>query len=146
LLFGRAHVIDGSVLLTFVSIVVLSAPPAQGLTIRVSKPSAFGATSVEVDAVQAAVKLELEAEGYGVLTSEEAKGHTAIISGAVTKVGGGYIVNLSIIRESDHRVLDSVREEAKTMADLPKASIGIAKQLAAALRLAMGVRAKVKLK
>ena len=133
-------------LVAFVSALVLSAPPAQGLTIRVPKPSTFGATAAEALAVQAAVKQELEGEGYGVLTTEDATGHTAIISGSVTKVGGGYIVNLSIIRESDHRILDNVREEAKTMAELPKASTDIAKQLATALRMAMGVRAKVKLK
>jgi hypothetical protein len=134
------------VLVAIVSALVLSAPPAQGLTIRVPKPSTFGATAAEAVAVQEAVKQELEGEGYGVLTTEDAKGHTAIISGSLTKVGGGYIVNLSIIRESDHRILDNVREEAKTMAELPKASTDIAKQLASALRLAMGVRAKVKLK
>jgi hypothetical protein len=134
------------VLVAFVSALVLSAPPVQGLTIRVPKPSTFGATAAEALAVQAAVKQELEGEGYGVLTTEDATGHTAIISGSVTKVGGGYIVNLSIIRESDHRILDNVREEAKTMAELPKASTDIAKQLASALRMAMGVRAKVKLK
>ncbi len=133
-------------LVAIVSALVLSAPPAQGLTIRVPKPSTFGATAAEAVAVQEAVKQELEGEGYGVLTTEDAKGHTAIISGSLTKVGGGYIVNLSIIRESDHRILDNVREEAKTMAELPKASTDIAKQLASALRLAMGVRAKVKLK
>ncbi len=133
-------------LVAFVSALVLSAPPVQGLTIRVPKPSTFGATAAEALAVQAAVKQELEGEGYGVLTTEDATGHTAIISGSVTKVGGGYIVNLSIIRESDHRILDNVREEAKTMAELPKASTDIAKQLASALRMAMGVRAKVKLK
>ncbi len=133
-------------LVAFVSALVVSAPPAQGLTIRVPKPSTFGATAAEALAVQAAVKQELEGEGYGVLTTEDATGHTAIISGSVTKVGGGYIVNLSIIRESDHRILDNVREEAKTMAELPKASTDIAKQLASALRMAMGVRAKVKLK
>ena len=135
------------VFLAFVATVVLSAPPPpQGHTIRVVKPSTFGATTAEAEAVQAAVKQELEAEGYGVLTSPEAKGHTAIISGSVTKVGGGYIVNLSIIRESDHRILDSVRQEAKSVAELPKASTDIAKQLAAALRMAMGVHAKVKLR
>ncbi len=133
-------------LVAFVSALVLSAPPVQGLTIRVPKPSTFGATAAEALVVQAAVKQELEGEGYGVLTTEDATGHTAIISGSVTKVGGGYIVNLSIIRESDHRILDNVREEAKTMAELPKASTDIAKQLASALRMAMGVRAKVKLK
>ncbi|MBE2248854.1 MAG: hypothetical protein IAE78_04835 [Myxococcus sp.] len=133
-------------LLSFLATVVLSAPPVQGQTIRVPKPATFGATAVEAEAVQAAVKKELEAEGYGVLTSAEAKGHTAIISGTLTKVGGGYIVNLSIIRESDHRVLDQVREEAKTAADLPRASTEVAKRLAAALRQAMGVRATIKLK
>lgn len=135
------------VLFAFVASLVVSAPPPpQGHTIRVPRPSTFGATTVEAEAVQTAVKQELEAEGYGVLTSDDAKGHTAIISGSVTKVGGGYIVNLSIIRESDHRILDNVRQEAKSMAELPKASTDIAKQLASALRLAMGVRAKVKLK
>lgn len=133
-------------LLALVSTLVLSAPPPQGLTIRVPRPSTFGATALEAEAVQTAVKQELEGEGYGVLTADDAKGHTAIISGSVTKVGGGYIVNLSIIREADHRVLDNVREEAKTVAELPKASTDIAKQLASALRVAMGVRAKVKLK
>lgn len=123
---------------------VLSAPPAQGLTIRVPRPSTFGATSAEAEAVQLAVKQELEAEGYGVLTGDDAKGHIAIVSGTLTKVGGAYIVNLSIIRQSDHRVLDNVREEAQTMADLPRAGIAIAKQLAAALRMTMGVRTRLK--
>ena len=80
-------------LLAIVSALVLSAPPPQGLTIRVPRPSTFGATAVEAAAVQEAVKQELEAEGYGVLTSDEVKGHTAIISGSLTKVGGAYIVN-----------------------------------------------------
>lgn len=125
---------------------VLSAPPAQGLTVRVPRPSSFGALAGDAEAVQAAVKQELEAEGYGVLTAEDAKGHVAIISGTLTRVGGAYIVNLSIIRESDHRVLENVREEAKSSADLPRASTEIARQLAAALRQALGVRAKLKVK
>lgn len=125
---------------------VVSAPPAQGLIIRVPKPSSFGATAADAEAVQLAVKNELEAEGYAVVTGDDRKGVSAIISGTLTKVGAGYILNLSIIRESDHRVLDQVREEAKTTADLPRASAEIAKQLASALRMAMGVRAKVKVK
>lgn len=130
-------------LLATLTTLVLAAPPAQGLWIRVPKPAAFGATAAEAKAVQAAVKVELEAEGYGVVTDDDAKGYAAIISGTVTKVGGGYIVNLSIIRESDHRVLDHVREEAKSVAELPKTSTEVAKRLAAALREAMGVRLRV---
>jgi hypothetical protein len=125
---------------------VVSAPPAQGLTIRVPRPSSFGATAADGEAVQVAVKNELEGEGYAVVTGDDRKGVSAIISGTLTKVGAGYILNLSIIRESDHRVLDQVREEAKTAADLPRASTEIARQLASALRMAMGVRAKVKVK
>jgi rRNA maturation endonuclease Nob1 len=126
--------------------VVVSAPPAQGLTIRVPKPASFGATAGEADAVQNAVKAELEAEGYAVVTGPEDKTIAAVISGTLTRVGGGYILNLSIIRQNDGRVLDQVREEAKTTADLARASTTIAKQLASALRQAMGVRAKVKVK
>jgi hypothetical protein len=145
--FRRGRVIDRPVLaLVSTLALALSAPPPQGHTIRLPKPSAFGATAAEAEAVQTAVRQELEAEGYAVVTSDEAKGHTAIITGTLTKVGGSYIVNLSIIRESDHRVLDNVRQEAKSATELPKASTDIAKQLASALRLAMGVRAKVKLK
>jgi hypothetical protein len=134
------------VLLALALGLVVSAPPAQGLTIRVPKPSSFGATAADADAVQTAVKAELEAEGYSVVTGPEDKSIAAVISGTLTKVGAVYILNLSIIRLSDGRVLDQVREEAKTFADLARASTDIAKQLASALRQAMGVRAKVKVK
>ncbi len=124
----------------------MAAPPAQGKTLKVPKPATFGATSAEADAVQAAVKLELEAEGYTTVTADDAKGFTAIISGSVTRLGAGYVVNLAIIRQADHQVLASVREEARSSADLPRASIAIARQLTASLRLAAGERAKVLLK
>lgn len=132
-------------LLAFVVSTVLTAPPAQGLHIRVPRPSAFGATPAEAETVQVAVKNELEAEGYGVvMTADDAKSYSAVVTGTVTKVAGAYIVNLSIIRGSDHRVLDNVREEAKSANDLPRASIEVARQLGSALRLTMGVRARIK--
>jgi hypothetical protein len=140
--FGVKAVIDGAVLFATLAAVVIAAPPAQGMTLKVPKPATFGVTSAEADAVQAAVKLELEAEGYAVVTGDDAKGFSAIISGSVTRVGAGYVVNLAIIRQTDHKVLENVREEAKSTADLPKASIAIAKQLTSSLRLAAGVRAK----
>ena len=95
------------VLFAFVASLVLSAPPPpQGHTIRVPRPSTFGATTTEAEAVQTAVKQELEAEGYGVLTSDDAKGHTAIISGSVTKVGGG---SMSALRSVNSKTTDSLR-------------------------------------
>lgn len=124
--------------------VLVAATSEQGQTIRILKLSAFGATTGDTDAVQRALKQELEAEGNAVVSGEEAKGVTAIISGSVTKVGESYVINLSIIRESDHRVLDHVRAEAKAFKDLAQISTNVAKQLASALRAAMGVRAKVK--
>ncbi len=126
--------------------VVVAAPPAQGLTIRVPRPSSFGATAAEAEVVQRAVTTELEGEGYAVVTGPEDKRIAAIVSGTLTKVGAGFILNLSIIRHRDGRVLDQVREEARSLGDLERASTDIARQLAAALRLAMGVRARLKVR
>ncbi|MBL8923612.1 MAG: hypothetical protein JNJ54_32455 [Myxococcaceae bacterium] len=123
----------------------LTAPPAQGLTIAVPKPEVTGATAADAEAVQAAVKKELEGQGYGVVTKTDVK-RSASVSGSLTKRDGGYVVDLAITFERDGRVLEHVREEAKTPADLPRASAEGARQLASALRLATGVRAKVKLK
>lgn len=123
----------------------LTAPPAQGLTIAVPKPEVTGATVGDAEAVQSAVKRELEGQGYGVVTTTEGK-RAASVSGSLTKRDGGYVVDLAITFERDGRVLENVREEARTPAELPKASAEAARQLASALRLATGVRAKVKLK
>lgn len=133
-------------LLTLVAALSLNAPPIQG-TIRVQLPSAQGASAAEVDAVQTAVKAELEAEGYAVLTTDESKTATAIVTGSVIKLGSQYMVSLSISRVSDLLVLEAVKQKAKSSADLPTAGAEAAKQLASALRLSTtGVRAKVKLK
>jgi hypothetical protein len=134
------------VLLALAVSVVVAAPPAQGLTIRVPRPSSFGATAAEAEVVQRAVTTELEGEGYAVVTGPEDKRIAAIVSGTLTKVGAGFILNLSIIRHRDGRVLDQVREEARSLGDLERASTDIARQLAAALRLAMGVRARLKVR
>jgi hypothetical protein len=141
-----SRAIHASVLFALAACLVAATPPAQGLTIRVPRPATFGGTNTEAVAVQGAVKAELEAEGYAVVVTSEDKAIAATISGTLTKIGNGYILNLSIIRQSDGRVLDQVREEAKSSADLVRASTNIAKQLASALRQAMGVRAKVKVK
>ncbi|MBM4780240.1 MAG: hypothetical protein GQE15_21275 [Archangiaceae bacterium] len=130
--------------LALVAAVSLTAPPLQG-TIRVQLPSAQGASATEVEAVQSAVKGELEAEGYAVLT-DEAKPASAIVTGSVIKLGGQYVVSLSISRVSDLLVLEAVKQKAKSPAELPAAGTEAAKQLASALRLSTGVRAKVKLK
>ena len=133
-------------LLTLVAAVSLNAPPLQG-TIRVQTPSAQGASAAEVEAVQSAVKAELEAEGYAVLTTDEPKAATALVTGSVLKLGSRYMVSLNISRVSDLLVLEAVKQEAKSAADLPKAGTEAAKQLASSLRLSTtGVRAKVKLK
>lgn len=131
--------------LALVAAVSLTAPPLQG-TIRVQLPSAQGASATEVEAVQSAVKGELEAEGYAVLTTDEAKPASAIVTGSVIKLGGQYVVSLSISRVSDLLVLEAVKQKAKSPAELPAAGTEAAKQLASALRLSTGVRAKVKLK
>ncbi|MER2560194.1 MAG: hypothetical protein ABTQ32_05735 [Myxococcaceae bacterium] len=131
-------------LLTLVVALSLNAPPLQG-SIRLQPPSAQGASAADVEAVQAALKQEFEAEGYAVLTND-AKPATAVVSGSVVKQGSGYLISLDISRVSDQRILEAVKQEAKSAADLPRAGIEAAKQLASSLRLSTGVRAKVKLK
>ncbi len=134
-------------LLTLVAALSLNAPPLQG-TIRVLPLEPGSATTVaEAEAVQAAVKTELEAEGYVVLKADEQKVATSLVSGSIFKLGERYLVSLSISRVSDQRILEAVKQEAKSAADLPKAGTEAAKQLASSLRLSTtGVRAKVKLK
>lgn len=132
-------------LLTLVAALSLNAPPLQG-TIRVQLPSAQGASAAEVEAVHGAVKAELEGEGYAVLTTDESKTATALVTGSVIKLGNQYVVSLSISRVSDLLVLEAVKQKAKSPAELPVAGTEAAKQLASALRLSTGVRAKVKLK
>lgn len=132
-------------LLTLVAALSLNAPPLQG-TIRVLPLDPSSATVAETEAVQAAVKTELEAEGYAVLKADEQKVATSLVSGSIFKVGERYLVSLSISRVSDQRILEAVKQEAKSAADLPKAGVEAAKQLASSLRLSTGVRAKVKLK
>jgi len=133
-------------LLTLVAALSLNAPPLQG-TIRVLPLDPSSATVAETEAVQAAVKTELEAEGYAVLKADEQKVATSLVSGSIFKLGERYLVSLSISRVSDQRILEAVKQEAKSAADLPKAGTEAAKQLASSLRLSTtGVRAKVKLK
>lgn len=131
-------------LLTLVVALSLNAPPTQG-SIRLQPPSAQGASAADVEAVHGALKQEFEAEGYAVLTNDT-KPATAIVSGSVVKLGSRYEVALEITRVSDQRILEAVKQEAKSAADLPKAGVEAAKQLASSLRLSTGVRAKVKLK
>lgn len=122
----------------------LTAPPAQGLTIQVTAPEVTGATAEEAAIVQTAMKKELEGQGYGVLLKDGKR--QATISGALTKKDAIYLLDFSITFERDGRILENVREMAPTKAELPTASVWIARELASALRMAAGVRAKVKLK
>lgn len=132
-------------LLSLVVASLLNAPPLQG-TIRVLSIEPGGATVAEAEAVRAAVKTELEAEGYAVLKADDQKAAASLVSGSIFKLGERYLVSLSISRVSDQRILEAVKQEAKSPAELPRAGTEAAKQLASALRLSTGVRAKVKLK
>lgn len=131
-------------MLTLVVALSLAAPPAQGLTIQVTTPEVTGATPAEAETVQAAVKKELEGQGYAVITADGKR--AARISGSVTRKDAMYVLDFSITLERDGRILENVREVAPTKAELPKAAAFCARELASALRLATGVRAKVKLK
>lgn len=119
----------------------LAAPPSQGVTFRLFKPT--GASSTEAEAVFTAMKKELEGQGYGVVTTAEAKAH-GTLAGTLTKGTEGYVVKLSLTRNRDALVLEDAHEAAKTSAELGKAGVEVAKQLATAWRMANGVRVRVK--
>lgn len=128
-------------LLALTTSLLLTAPPSQGVTFRLLKPT--GASSAEAEAVFSAMKRELESEGYAVVTSADAKAH-GTLTGTVKKGSDGYVVKLSLTRDRDALVLEDASEAAKTPTELPKAGTEVAKQLATAWRMANGVRVKMK--
>ncbi len=128
--------------LALLAVAALGASP-QGVTVRVETPAAKGASAADAEAVAKAVQGELKAQGYGVVTAGKAH---ASITGTVTKGDGGFLVALTLTRESDAQVLDDARGTAKAAAELPRVGVEVAKALATEIRIAWGVRTKLKLK
>jgi hypothetical protein len=143
LLFAGKSASIGGVLLTVAAAVLLSAPPSQGVTFRLLKPTASKATAAQIDAVVRAMRKELEGQGYGVVTTADQKA-SGTLSGSVEAQAEGVLVKISIAREKDQLILEEVSELAKPPSELEKTATLVAKQLATAWRMANGVRVKIK--
>lgn len=100
-----------------------------------------GSTTLDADLVSKAVSTELTKQGYAIV-SEKAQ---ARIAGRLEKSKDGYLVHLTLVREADAVELDDVKLRAGTREELTKAGTEGAKKLATEIRLAWGVRAKIKL-
>lgn len=130
-------------LLTLAVVLALGAPPSQGVTFRVLKPTASKASTAEVEATFRAVKKELEGQGYAIVTTVDEKA-SGTVSGTLDKRAEGLLLKLSITREKDQLILEEVSEAAKAPAELEQISVSAAKQLATAWRMANGVRVRIK--
>jgi GAF domain-containing protein len=122
----------------------LGAAP-QGVTVRVDAPVVTGASKANAEAIAAAVRAELTAQGYGVLKPGDA-GAMAAVTGTLTKDERGLLLVLTLTRVSDGAVLDDERETVKDSAGLAAAATEATRRLATEIRLTWGVRTKLKLK
>lgn len=143
MLFARKSASIACVLLTVAAALMLSAPPSQGVTFRLLKPTPSKATAAQVDSIFRAMKKELEGQGYAVVTTAEQKA-SGTISGTVEAQAEGVVLKVSISREKDQVIIEEVSELATPASALEKTATSAAKQLATAWRMANGVRVRIK--
>lgn len=124
---------------------LLAAAPAQGYAVAVEPFERVDTTEVEARLVESAIAEELRAQGYGVEKKRDARGVRAVFSGRVVKRDGGFVVEVTLARADDGRVLDDDRRKVKTKEGLSDAGRELAKSLAREMRMTFGVRAKIKL-
>jgi hypothetical protein len=120
----------------------LLAGAPQGLGVTLPPLELRGAGPAEAKLVAEALAAELRLQGYEVRASGKAEG---LIVGHLEKSERGWVLALSLVDAAREVELDDVKLTVGKREELAAAGTEAARRLASAIRLAWGVRARLKL-